>query len=360
MASTKESASDALSDREQDKQRIKRLRVALREHSAAIDRVRSAVDAQQLQEFLDRNDELSNQVDDVLAHGLLTDAYLKITLMERELVAKVKTGLSVLDTSAFLERLTANWTVLRDERASTTGGETSLQALRGAGADESSAGAANPQTNQDGRRVVDLDALGRRFYRFFRSAPAPEFMTGPLDLSGEAQSTTCGGAQAPSESRSRPARETNLGTTAEHAEQVPLSDVQEQVRTDVEVKRMFDCMREHGPVELYDLVLDSTSFGRTVENIFHLSFLIRDGRVQLWRDDDRFMIKPLGRRGPEAGRPDLENAGAAENTVQSLGAQTVLRFDRQDWTALCQQRGEHPPLLQRCSRESGGNQVAET
>jgi hypothetical protein len=369
MTSRKGSAEPERNADEQDKQRVKRLRAALREHSAAIDRVRNAVDAQKLQGLLDRNDELSNDIDDVLAHGLLTEAYLKITLLERELVAKVKTGLSVLDTEAFLDRLSTNWSAQRNGTLQHNDDRVARQSSREANVEEPPTDtdvrnddneASNPPVSTNAQRILDLDALGKRFYRYFRTAPAPEFMLGPLDFDIDASPTSCRDAQTPAESRSRSGRERNQNADLEHAEQVSLGDIHEQVRTDVEVKRMFDFMRERGPVELYELVLDPNSFGRTIENIFHLSFLIRDGRVHLWREADRLMLRPLQRHEQTQSRPGIANAGVPNDADLFGGDQTVLRFNWQDWKALCRQHGKTAPLLQRCHGSSPGDRVAET
>ncbi|NXT95924.1 NSE4A protein, partial [Anhinga rufa] len=44
------------------------------------------------------------------------------------------------------------------------------------------------------------------------------------------------------------------------------------------------------PISFFDLVIDPNSFARTVENIFHVSFIIRDGFARLKLDDDKLPI----------------------------------------------------------------------
>jgi len=48
------------------------------------------------------------------------------------------------------------------------------------------------------------------------------------------------------------------------------------------------------PLDLFKFVLNTTSFSLTVENMFHLSFLVRDNWVKLSKgDDNRLMIIPI-------------------------------------------------------------------
>jgi hypothetical protein len=346
MPTTREAHDGSSGCTEQASQRVKRLRAALREHSTAIDAVKDTVDAQKLQEFLDRNDELSVDVEDAVAQGLLSEAYLKITLLERALVAKVKTGLRVLDSDAFLECLRTKWSVsrqhgvpTRDTYASGVTLAESITTVPETSEPErpSEQAAANLRDASTGDLVVDLDALGKRFYRFFRTAPAPTFMFGLVNLSTETASNVSSVEQTPVV-RERAARERNVVAATERAEQVSLNDVQEQVRTDVAVKQMFDFLEEHGPIELYDLVLDTSSFGRTIENLFHLSFLIRDGRVELWREHDQYMVRPLHRHGQSLARTGQEPAPGTAGAELVAGKQAIFRFDWQDWSELCMQR----------------------
>ncbi len=47
-------------------------------------------------------------------------------------------------------------------------------------------------------------------------------------------------------------------------------------------------LRSNGRVDFYKFVVNPHSFGQTVENIFYVSFLIRDGKVGIVYDDDKF------------------------------------------------------------------------
>uniref|UniRef100_A0A8C4Q1I1 Non-structural maintenance of chromosomes element 4 n=1 Tax=Eptatretus burgeri TaxID=7764 RepID=A0A8C4Q1I1_EPTBU len=73
--------------------------------------------------------------------------------------------------------------------------------------------------------------------------------------------------------------------------QVPQVARNQNKATEKKVKRVLDILsayvkKDDAPLGLYEFVIDPNSFSRTIENLFHLSFLVKDGFVNIECDEE--------------------------------------------------------------------------
>lgn len=157
--------------------------------------------------------------------------------------------------------------------------------------------------------------LGEETEKYFRRAPSFHYMLGSFKSDPpvprqriERQKKATGGE----EKRAMPA-------------QLKKMEESHQEATEKEVERILGLLQTHfkndpsTPISFFDLVIDPNSFARTVENIFHVSFIIRDGFARIKLDEDKLpIIEPSeDDDGGEGGH----SAGARNQVVLSLNYQ---------------------------------------
>ncbi|XP_006879950.1 PREDICTED: non-structural maintenance of chromosomes element 4 homolog A [Elephantulus edwardii] len=101
-----------------------------------------------------------------------------------------------------------------------------------------------------------------------------------------------------------------------------------QEATEKEVERILGLLQTYfredpeTPMSFFDFVVDPHSFPRTVENIFHVSFIIRDGFARIRLDQDRLpIIEPINM--------NEENEAVDHNT--QMRNQGIISLSYRDW-----------------------------
>ncbi|XP_034538563.1 non-structural maintenance of chromosomes element 4 homolog A [Notolabrus celidotus] len=142
------------------------------------------------------------------------------------------------------------------------------------------------------------DRLARRAECCFRTAPSFHFMRGSFHAEPPPPK------QKIERQRKAPSKETKRIMPTE----LKKMEDSQQDATVKEVERILGYLKSYhqddptSPISYYEFVIDPNSFSRTVENIFHMSFLIRDGLARMYLDDSKLpCIAPVEEGEVEAG-----------------------------------------------------------
>lgn len=226
----------------------------------------SSLKPQDLLTLIQRADTLHDKVVAPSESILDTRTLTSVSEMGARMAKKMKLNTDAFDTNEFVTRL-----------ARYLGGE--ALPVRAVGAETATAQNSDDDEENDTSNVDawDWNKLATLAAGYSRRAVTIDFLLGPLEIVVKER-------KAPTQRR-----------VEEHAErsapkQLRQQDLQTNAESDTaaQVHKVAKLLRQQGQngVNLFHFVADPDSFTNTIENLFHVSFLIREGKAGISTDDE--------------------------------------------------------------------------
>ncbi|KAI0226514.1 hypothetical protein L0F63_001269 [Massospora cicadina] len=128
-------------------------------------------------------------------------------------------------------------------------------------------------------RPADWEKLGLLAARSMNRAPTIDFMLGPLNIKAHVRK------------RITRTREAAVAAQAVRPKQIGQSDLNQQENdTTANVQMIYGLLKRNGPYKLFEFIINPYSFGQSVENLFYLSFLIRDGKASITEQNGELVL----------------------------------------------------------------------
>ncbi|KAJ7251552.1 Nse4 C-terminal-domain-containing protein [Mycena haematopus] len=163
---------------------------------------------------------------------------------------------------------------------------------------------------EDNRGSLEWDRIGRRALAKSRRVPAMGFMLGPLSIEQKKRNVT---------KRAKFEKDKADMRAPQEIKEEDIARAENETTKNVATLETL-LAAEDGPVNLFEFVINPNDFAQSVENIFYLSFLIRDGKVALETQDDGQVVIYICQQ------PDDNDyiAGLKKRQI-------VLEFDKATW-----------------------------
>ncbi|KAJ9514041.1 hypothetical protein QJQ45_021133 [Haematococcus lacustris] len=169
-----------------------------------------------------------------------------------------------------------------------------------------------PQTAaKDNPEAFDWAAMAANAVKFMRQAPGMNCMLGPMSVQAKVR-------KMPTQ---RVKKQVGVLVRPDVVERIDQGDKQE---TDQNMEEMWNILNKVSSCPVPELVCNPLSFSQTIENLFTLSFLVRDQRVKLTHDAEAGLLAVR-----------VDKPSSAPKAAGEEQAQFVLDLTIKDWEMMC-------------------------
>lgn len=182
----------------------------------------------------------------------------------------------------------------------------------------------------------NMAALGKRVYQTMLRPPTMDFMVGPIDIN-----------------RRTIVRSARSRLDVNESNQTTSSTVSGETEAEKEasLKCMLDIyaiLAEYGEkIDLHNFVTNPNSFSQTVENLFFVSFLVRDGKVALSFDDSYGLPVPQIQAITDPTVASSQSADSADDAQHMMAnrQEMVVSLDMDNWRQIIELWGMTEPII---------------
>ncbi|KAI4727715.1 hypothetical protein E4T49_04563 [Aureobasidium sp. EXF-10728] len=325
-------------------------------------------DGRQLESVIDRANEVFNGVKQT--SDATVDSRLFVGISDMLLKASAQLTLGDNSTGVDVDEFVSKCIMfMRNDQANASATSTQRrrqrQSRRGGHDDEE-----EDDEDQDPTDVLDWAHLGTHAcFPYNLRPPAPSFLLGPLSVQKKVRAQTQRRARQRKDSTIKEVRpealtERDLQTNENNALTTLCQNIKKilddhcatamaavDALGELDDDQVLAEMKRHritptsGP-SLFDFAINPHSFGQTVENIFYISFLIKEGNIGLEMDDN----------GLPTIVPSIPQTVAQQREKSSMRHQAVFSIDYSTWQRLIQAFNITEPLIPH--RGTGGNGAA--
>ncbi|KAI8910936.1 Nse4 C-terminal-domain-containing protein [Gorgonomyces haynaldii] len=162
---------------------------------------------------------------------------------------------------------------------------------------------------------LDWTLLAEKTQKHCRMAPKPSFMYGPLEI------------QLKERTVRQQRRLVKDMSKLQKPEEMTVQDVKkDENETSNNVMMIHKRLTQVEPISIFKFVVNPHSFSQTVENVFYLSFLVRDGRVAIEESDEGELIVSTSEPPTEE---DMQESDCSK-------LQNILILDYETWNDMIQ------------------------